>query len=366
MTRSLRRDVGSLLIVGLEGPTLSATEAAWLRLLKPSGVIVFRRNIEEAGQVHALLSAAAAAMDSASFRCIDVEGGTVDRLRDLIAPMPSAAAVAATQEKRFAREQGRLIGDEIRLLGLNTTFAPVLDLALPASAAVMKTRTAAATGDAVIEYAQQFLEGLKKAGVLGCGKHFPGLGGGNLDSHTAMPEIDRSWPLVWEEDLLPYRKLKAKLPFIMVSHAAYPLVKESRGPASVSKYWIKQVLKKKIGYNGLILSDDLEMGGVLGEHSIEEASIAAIDAGTHVVEICHQPDLILRSYEALLSEAERSTAFRRKVVRAAAHVRMQRRRLLRKDAIGPAASSAEVRKMRTRVEKFSAAVHAAEEKRASR
>jgi beta-N-acetylhexosaminidase len=276
----LREDVGSLFIVGLEGTVLSATEAAWLKLLRPSGVILFRRNIEDPSQIHALLQAASAFSTTPLFRCIDVEGGLVDRLRDLIAPMPSAAAVAFTAERKLAQRHGRLIGDELTLLGLNTTFAPVLDLALPASASVMKSRVAGPTAEQVIAYAESLLTGLRKAGVLGCGKHFPGLGGGTLDSHLAMPEIDRVWEQLWDEDQRPYRKLHRKLPFIMISHAAYPRVKESDGPASLSKYWIRDVLKKKIGYRGLVLSDDMEMGGVLSGNSIEEASVAAIEAGT--------------------------------------------------------------------------------------
>jgi beta-N-acetylhexosaminidase len=356
VTKSLRSDVGSLLIVGLESTSLSATESAWLRLLQPSGVILFRRNIEEAAQLHALLADASSAIEAPLFRCIDVEGGLVDRLRDLFAPMPSAAAVASVKNEKLAREHGRLIGEEVAMLGLNATFAPVLDLALPASASVMKTRTAGPAAESVIEYVEPFLAGLRKAGVLGCGKHFPGLGGGSLDSHTAMPEIDRNWEQLWDEDLLPYRRLHKKLPFVMVSHASYPRVTDTNGPASVSKYWITEMLTQKIGYRGLVLSDDMEMGGVLGQHSIEDAAIAAIAAGTHIIEICHQPALILRVYEAVLSEAERSTAFRSSVKRAAAHVRRQRQKLLKRDTLPNLASATELHKMRERIERFTITV----------
>lgn len=358
---SLRRDVGSLLIAGLGGTSLSATETAWLRLLQPSGVILFRRNIEEAAQTHALLSSVCAVVEGPLFRCIDAEGGSVDRLRDLVAPMPSAATVAAAQSKKLSLEHGRLIAEEIFLLGLNTTFAPVLDLALPASASVLGTRTAGPTAEAVLRYAEPFLRGLRSTGVLGCGKHFPGLGGGTLDSHATMPEIDRDWQQLWEEDLLPYRELRDELPFIMVSHAAYPRL-EMKGPASVSKFWISEVLRKKIGYRGLILSDDMEMGGVLGQHSIEEASLAAIAAGTHLIEICHEPALILRAYEAVLSEAERSPAFRRKVESAAAYVRKHRRTLLKRDKLPDVAAPSKLEKMRKRIAKFIADVQLANEK----
>ncbi len=356
---NLRQAVGSLLIVGVEGTALSAVETAWLRLIRPAGVILFRRNIEEAVQVHGLLQAVSGLCKGPAFRCVDLEGGLVDRLRDLVARMPSAAEVAATGKAKLFREHGRLIGDEIALLGFNTTFAPVLDLALPISSAVLRTRAAARHSQDVIRYASGFLAGLKKAGVLGSGKHFPGLGGGTLDSHQAMPEIDRGWQQLWEEDLLPYRKLRRRLPFVMVSHASYPRVKapkEKNGPASISKYWIGEVLQKKISYNGLVLSDDMEMGGILTQRSIQEASIAAIEAGTHLLEVCKDPALIFGTYEALLSEAERSRAFRRKVERAAMHVERQKRRLLGDGQMTGVPAGVAIDSMRQRVTHFSAVV----------
>ena len=357
---NLRDAVGSLLIVGLEGVDLTPVESAWLRLIKPSGVILFRRNIEEAAQIYALLESAAKLTAGPTFRCVDLEGGLVDRLRDLLAPVPSAAEVAATAKKKFFREHGRLIGDELSLLGFNTTFAPVLDLSLPVSAKVMRTRTTSPDPIKVLAYASEFVAGLAKAGVLGCGKHFPGLGGGTLDSHHAMPEIDRGWQQLWEDDLLPYRKLRRALPMVMVSHAAYPRVKATQGPASVSSYWISDVLKKKIGYRGLVISDDMEMGGILAQHSIEEASVAAILAGTHLIEVCKEPALILRTYQALLSEAERSRAFRKQVEQAAAHVQRRKVQLLGKSKSAKAApTDTQIQAMRTRVLKYAEAIQKA-------
>ena len=357
---NLREAIGSLLIVGVEGTKLNAVEAAWLRLIRPSGVILFRRNIEEAAQVHALLAAVAKNSNAPIFRCVDLEGGLVDRLRDLVAPMPSAAEVAATGKKKIYREHGLLIGEEIALLGFNTTFAPVLDLALPVSANVMRTRVTSADAKTVTEYAVEFLSGLAKAGVLGSGKHFPGLGAGTLDSHLATPEIDRGWQQLWDEDLLPYRKLRRELPFIMVSHAVYPRVKNGRGqiqgPASVSRFWIREILQKKIGYRGLVLSDDMEMGGILSQHSIGEASIAAIEAGTHLLEVCKEPALIFQTYEALLTEAERSKSFRKRVEQAASQVRKQKHHLLRNLKITTAPSEAQVQTVRERIHHFAQTV----------
>ena len=125
-------------------------------------------------------------------------------------------------------------------------------------------------------YAREFLAGLTSAGVLGCGKHFPGLGEGKLDSHHELPVIEKSWKALWAQDLAPYRALRTKLPFVMVSHAAYPEVTGDATPASISRKWISQILRKKIGYRGVIASDDLEMGGVLSAVPIEQAAVQHI------------------------------------------------------------------------------------------
>ncbi|GGH12354.1 beta-N-acetylhexosaminidase [Silvibacterium dinghuense] len=347
---SLRQRVGQLLFVGLEGPSLSAVERAWLRLVAPSGVILFRRNIENVDQVRSLLREAQSLTPHSQFHSVDLEGGLVDRLRDLIAPMPSPAAVFASGKSRLFRRHGELIGAAAHLTGFNQTLAPVLDLALPSSAEVMRTRVVSDTPQEVVAYASAFLDGLARANVLGCGKHFPGLGGGTLDSHHAMPAIERSWPELWDNDLAVFRALAPRLPMVMVAHASYPL-NESTEPASVSSFWIDRVLRRKIGFRGIVISDDMEMGGILTQRSIEDAAIEAIAAGTDVIEICKDPALILRAYESLLREAERSAAFRRRIENATRRIAALRRKL-------PAASlnrnisTARISRIRTAIHKF--------------
>jgi len=328
MKVNLRQAAGSLLVVGLGGTELTTLERAWLRLVRPAGVILFRRNIVDARQTRALLNEATALCAPHCFRCVDVEGGTVDRLRDGLAPMPSAQAVAIaarlTGKVSLAREQGELIARTVKAFGFNTTLAPVLDLALPASAAVMGTRAAGATAEEVVNYALNFLAGLASQKVVGCGKHFPGLGGGALDSHQETPAIRRSMHGLWSEDLAPYRDLRNELPMVMVNHAAYPETPSKNTPASASPYWITTVLRKRIGYRGIIFSDDLEMGGILKFMPIEEAVIAAIRAGMDLLEICHTPEMILRAYEALIAESERSAAFSKLLIARAEETARQR------------------------------------------
>ncbi|HTZ59449.1 MAG TPA: beta-N-acetylhexosaminidase [Acidobacteriaceae bacterium] len=345
---SLRQAVGRALVVGLESLELSKLESAWLRLLQPGGVILFRRNIESAAQTHALLQAASQAVGHPLLRYVDVEGGTVDRLRDLIAPMPSPFAVAATDNPALFEKHGSLIAEEARMLGFTTTFAPVLDLRTFASKGVMTTRVVSGDPDAVARYARYFLKGLARHGVLGCGKHFPGLGSGQVDSHHATPSISKPFDLLWQEDLVPYRKLVKQLPMVMVSHAAYSA--SGPDPASISEYWIKKVLIRKIGYKGLIVSDDMEMGGILNYMGIAEAAVRAIAAGTEIVEICRDPALIFAAYEGVLGESEKSPAFARLVRRAT--VKVARAAAPRSRRIPPVPAETAVSRMRTAIERF--------------
>jgi len=331
MSANLRHAAGNLLVVGLGGTELTGLERAWLRLVRPAGIILFKRNISDANQTRALLDQATEFGVAQSLRCVDVEGGTVDRLRDALAPMPSAQTVMTaainTGKRSLIRQHGELVAKAVKAFGFNTTLAPVLDLALPASAKVMGTRAAAATAEGAVEYARGFLAGLAAHGVVGCGKHFPGLGGGTLDSHLETPLIRRSSRELNREDLVPYFELRNELPMVMVNHAAYPDTPGSSCPASISRYWITNVLRKRIGYRGIIFSDDLEMGGILKFLPIEDAVIAAVRTGMDLVEICHSPELILRGYESLVGEAERSTAFRELLLARAKRTSIKRSKL---------------------------------------
>jgi beta-N-acetylhexosaminidase len=317
---SLREDAGQLLVLGVDGTELTPTQGAWIRLLQPGGVILFQRNIVDAKQTKALLDAVEEQCRTKIFRCVDLEGGSVNRFRVAVGEIPSVATVASTGSANLAQRHGKLIGEAAAAFGFETVFAPVLDLALPASSAVMGSRTAAATGEGVVRYGRPFLEGLRATGVRGCGKHFPGLGGGRLDSHLKLPRIGRDWETMWSDDLVPYRELRAELPMVMVGHAAYSRTGGDGEPASQSAFWIKDVLRRRIGYRGLVISDDLEMHAVL-KRGIEAISIGTIAAGADIYMVCHDAGLITRACEAVLGEAEKSVAFRRRVQESARRLR---------------------------------------------
>jgi beta-N-acetylhexosaminidase len=319
-SKAAAKQVGQLLIIGFDGIELSPAVAEMLTRIQPAGIILFARNIVNAQQTHKLLKGCQSCVKDRLFTSVDLEGGRVDRFRNVTGPAPSASEVFASGERKLFRRHGELIGKICAALGFNVDFAPVLDLAFEASRKVMSSRAFSTDPEAVALYAREFLAGLKSAGVIGAGKHFPGLGEGNLDSHHDLPVIKKSFVQLWEEDLVPYRLMKRELPMVLINHANYPNITRDKLPASLSKYWITEVLRRKVGYRGLVVSDDLEMGGVLAAAPIEEAATQFIAAGGDLCLICHQQEGIESASETMLRKAERDARFRRRVHESAARV----------------------------------------------
>lgn len=324
----LLEQVGQLFIIGFDGAELAPTTRVLLNRLQPAGVILFGRNIVSAEQTHKLLKDCQSYVSTPLFTCVDLEGGRVDRFRNLNGGAPSAAEVFATGNRQLFLEHGRRIGDFCRALGFNTDFAPVLDLAFAASRSVMSSRAVSEDPHQTALYAGQFLSGLRDAGVLGCGKHFPGLGEGNLDSHLDLPVINKSLPKMWSEDMLPYQILRRRLPFVLISHADYPSITHDHTPASLSKKIINGLLRKRLGYTGLVVSDDLEMGAILKTVTIEQAVLQHLRAGGDLCLICRNEELILRAYEAVTKEVERDRRFASKIAATVKRMTLLKKKLL--------------------------------------
>jgi beta-N-acetylhexosaminidase len=313
-----------------------------LSRLQPAGVILFARNIKSVEQTWKLLRDCQKCVATPLFTCVDLEGGSVDRFRDALAPAPSAAEVFATGDQKLFRKHGAIIGANCRVLGFNLDFAPALDLAFETSRNVLGSRVVSANPHYVAQYAREFLAGLASVRVLGCGKHFPGLGEGRLDSHHELPVIEKPLRRLWAEDILPYRTLRRQLPFVMVSHAAYPQITRDRVPASLSREWITNLLRKRIGYRNLVVSDDLEMGGVLSASTLGQAATEFIRAGGDLCLVCHREDRVVEAYEELIKTAENDKKFAKRIAEAALRVRAFKKRwmkILRRPAKAPSAAT---------------------------
>lgn len=348
------------MIMGLDGTVLDDRMKTKFTTLQPGGVILFKRNIGGAVQTHALLRDLQNLLGRALFRCVDMEGGTVDRFRDVLTRVPSALDVAQTGSAVLCRKHGEVIGRQLRTLGFNMDFAPCLDLGLEASRKALGSRTVSCDPKEVAKYAREFLRGLRRERVLGCGKHFPGLGGGALDSHAALPVVQRTWKQVWEQDLLPYRELRSDLPFVMVAHVEYPKIVRGGGPASLSERWITGVLREKLGYRGLVVSDDLDMGGVLNGASIEDAAVGTLEAGSNIFLVCQKEEHVWRAYEAVLTKAEQNRAFARLVSGKARRVAAFQAKSAEVNAkLPPAPTAKYVNLLQQRISEFNDAMHRA-------
>jgi beta-N-acetylhexosaminidase len=320
----LRRKAGRLLFVGLPGTRLDKRLREVLREVRPGGVILFGRNIETAEQTALLTTQLRDALGARAFVGVDQEGGLVDRFRDICEPMPSAKDVRLAGRTELARRFGSLSARVLRLLGFNINFAPVVDLKGGNEENGLRARTFGAEPEEVSRLAGAYLDGLQAHGVVGCGKHFPGLGGSLVDSHRRLPVITHTWEELLQRDLVPFMDLMfhrrgERLRSVMVSHAAFPEVSEflqawfrrtaelpalaeiHQLPATISSNVVMKLLRLALKYKGLIITDDMEMGAVVQTLSVAEASLRAVEAGSDMILICESPVHFVEARDSIVA-----------------------------------------------------------------
>lgn len=308
----VRRKAGRLLCVGVPGTRLDRQTRELLREVRPGGVVLFKRNIESPEQVALLNAQIRDALERRVLISVDQEGGLVDRLRVVCEPSPAAKHIRVAGRGDLAKRFGSLTARMLRLLGFNLNFAPVLDLSGENEENGLRGRTFGAHPNQVARLAGAYLDGLQAGGVLGCGKHFPGLGGSTVDSHRRLPVIKHSWQQILERDLVPFMDLMfhrpgERLHSIMISHAAFPEMTEfleewfrhttrklpsleelAQMPATISDNVVMRLLRRALRYDGLVITDDMEMGAVVQTLSVAEASLRAITAGSDMILICEK------------------------------------------------------------------------------
>lgn len=313
----LEQQIGQLLYIGLPGTELDAATRELLDYVNPGGVIIFGRNVASPGQLRGLLDGVRELLPSAPLLGIDQEGGLVDRLRKIGTPMPAARVIRQHGDLAGARTHGRITGEVLRLLGFNMNFAPVLSIMTEDRDLLsngLYSRSFGRSPGEVLGYTMVYLRGLQGAGCLGCAKHFPGIGAGEVDTHEEMAVIHLSHDDLLAQDLAPYIELFQRednmVHAVMVSHGGFPNIDIHRGlaggrlvPASINYNIVTNLLRDELGFNGLVVTDDMEMGAIAKHYEIEEAALRAILAGEDMLLICARPDLIRRGYDALLRAA---------------------------------------------------------------
>jgi beta-N-acetylhexosaminidase len=269
--------------VGIPGPRLDAATAALLAASRPGGVVLFRRNLTTPAQLFALVSELRRLLPAAVL-AVDAEGGRVDRLSGLVGPAP-AASLLARRPPPLARQAGHWIAQALRLFDLDLDFAPVVDLDRGETGNALDGRYLGSRDAAVTQRARAFLRGLHGGGVGGCLKHFPGLGAAEADTHhrTAVVRLSAAALAL---HLKPYAALLPLAGAVMVSHAVYPALDREERPASLSPPVIEGLLRGKLGFDGLVVSDDLEMQALADRGDLPARAEAAFAAGCDLVLAC--------------------------------------------------------------------------------
>lgn len=281
----LRQLIGRVLMVGIPGPTLDADTRVVLERLAVGGVILFRRNVGSLDQLVALIEALHA-LPSRPLVAIDHEGGRVMRLAAPFTKFPPMAFVGATGDPNLARQVGEAMGVELSAAGFDLDFAPVLDVHSNPDNPVIGDRAFGSEPALVAQMGIALMKGLQQGGVIPCGKHFPGHGDTDTDSHLALPIVRRDRAGLDAIELTPFRAaIAAGIPLLMTAHVLYPALDLER-PATMSPTILRDVLRGEMGFTGVIVSDDLEMRAITDQRDIGHAAVQTVAAGADMLSVC--------------------------------------------------------------------------------
>ena len=305
----VEKKIGQLFFIGLSGDEVDQATRRLLEEISPGGVCLFARNIKNPEQVRLFLDDITESLPVAPLLSIDQEGGAVDRLRRIFTPMPAASSVSNVED---ARQLASITAEVLRTLGFNMNFAPVVDVISEGRGKFsngLHSRAFGKSKEQVTELAGAYLEALQSNGCLACLKHFPGLGASEVDSHEELPMVNLSRQELFDNDLQPYREIfkVAEARAVMVAHAGFPMSglqeTDSDGkllPSSLSYNFVTKLLREELGFTGLTITDDLEMGAIIKNFGIGTACNNAINAGEDMLAICADAGQMRNGFQTVL------------------------------------------------------------------
>lgn len=300
---NLDEAVGRLFLIGIPGPEIDSETEKTLREVKPGAVILFSKNIVDSAQIRNLVNEIERVLGFKPAIATDQEGGIVSRLREGFSVSPGAMAIAATGDVENSSIAGRIMAREMNAVGINWNLAPVVDINCNPRNPGIGVRSFGDSPDQVIAYAKAFVESMRIGGVMSCLKHFPGKGRADVDAHLDLPTLDLSFSTLDSFELRPFREISADS--IMPSHIYFPQLQASRVPASMSKEILTDLARGVLNYEGVLVADDLGMGGVSNYFSPEEAGIEGLKNGMDYLTYCHEPEIQRRVKKYLTRKIER-------------------------------------------------------------
>ncbi|KPB06158.1 glycoside hydrolase family 3 protein [Bacillus sp. CHD6a] len=306
---TLQEKVGQLFVAGFHGTSPSEEIVKLIKDYHISGVIYFARNVAEPEQVHALSTGlqktAKDAGASPLFISIDQEGGMVARITEGVTLSPGNMALGAGRDEEIAYRLGKVVGEELRMLGINMNYAPCIDVNNNPLNPVIGVRSYGESAEFVAKMGVQAVKGLQAGDVSAVVKHFPGHGDTSVDSHLDLPVVHHDIKRLKELELVPfYEAFKHKVDAVMVAHVAFPSIDPEKVPSTLSRPVVTGLLRKEMGFNGVVMTDCMEMNAIIDYYGMEEAAILAVEAGIDQVLISHTFERQTRAIEAVIKAVE--------------------------------------------------------------
>jgi len=294
---------GKLFMIGIPSAVLDDETKRLLEHIMPGAIILFARNIVSPQQIKKLVDDINAFLGYKPLISIDQEGGIVSRLREGFSVSPGSMALTAVNDPDCIYDVSKILAREMKAIGINWNLAPVVDINCNPKNPGIGVRSYSDSIDKVIENSKQFVNAMHEEGVMTCLKHFPGKGRVSVDAHIDLPILDISEKELMEFELRPFRELACES--IMPSHIYIPSIQRVKEPASLSYEVLTVLARQKLGYKGVLVSDDLSMGGVSNYYSPEQAMIMSLKAGMDVLTFCHDPLVQIRVYNYLCSMVQK-------------------------------------------------------------
>ncbi len=280
--------IGQLLLIGVPGPELDAATAETFRAIQPGGFILFGRNIVSPAQLRKLIDDLRGLSEIEPIITIDQEGGRVSRLKLIGQEPPNAQQLRVKNDLTLIERHGHITGRLLRLFGFNLDLCPVLDISFDDDADnSLRGRCWGGDVAQVVRNASAFNRALREEKIASCGKHFPGYSAAAIDAHHELPLITRTRAELDAHELAVFKHFVDKVDSMMICHAQYPHL-DPAFPASLSHRIITEILRGEFGYDGLVMTDDLDMGAILNHYDLAEMLHLAIAAGNDLAMICHR------------------------------------------------------------------------------
>jgi beta-N-acetylhexosaminidase len=281
--------VGQLIMTGVPGKELDRKTASLFRRVQPGAFIIFGRNLESATQLRKLMDDLRDLSDIEPVITIDQEGGRVSRLRRIGNEPPNAQQLSDKNDIDLIRRHGDITGRLLRLFGFNLDLCPVLDVSFDDDAEnSLRGRCYGKDVEQVVRNAGAFNEAIREQGIASCGKHFPGYSAATSDAHFQLPRIDRSREELDLNELAVFRRFVRDVDSMMICHAWYPCFEPQPMPATVSRRIVTELLRHEFAFDGLIMTDDLDMGAILTGYRLDDTIRLTLEAGNDMMMICHR------------------------------------------------------------------------------